>query len=83
MRLLFALEITFGLLLAYAVVTQLAIPLIRGAALFPFFRKQQKLENELAKARQEVIETQLEKEVVRTRSRTRKTQEGEGGHESI
>lgn len=73
MRLLSALEVMFGLVLLYGVVSQLAIPLINGTAIFPFFRKQHKLEAELTEARQEAVETLLEQQVTRERNRVRKT----------
>lgn len=73
MLLLFALEVVFGLVLLYGVVSQLAIPLISGTAIFPFFHKQHKLEAELKEVRQDAVETRLEQQVTRERNRVRKT----------
>jgi sensor domain CHASE-containing protein len=52
-------------LIILAVITQVFIPFFRGTVYFPIFRKERKLEDDLANAKQGQVERALEKEVNR------------------
>ena len=75
MALLRALEISLACLFVYGVVTQLALPLIRGTAPFPFFRKQRKLEHDIVEKRQQEFEHRLEEELREDTTETEKEKE--------
>lgn len=47
----------------YGVVTQVIIPLYNNTALFPIFRKQRKLEEEIVNLRQLKLEKELRRQV--------------------
>ena len=59
-------------LLILMVITQMLWPLIQGRQMFPFFRKQQKLEKDLAAAEQAKLEGDLAKQVEETKTPTNK-----------
>lgn len=69
MSLLRLLELAVVLLGALLVLTQMAVPLIRGTKMFPLFRRQHKLENELREVNQAKVEKNLAKQVAREKSR--------------
>ena len=69
MSLLRFVEIAGLLLGALFVLTQMAVPLIRGTKMFPLFRKQHKLESELREVKQAKAEEALAKQVEREKSR--------------
>lgn len=69
MSLLRFVEIASLLLGALFVLTQMAVPLIRGTKMFPLFRKQRKLESELREVKQAKAEKDLAKQVEREKSR--------------
>jgi F0F1-type ATP synthase membrane subunit b/b' len=56
-------EVVLGLLVILVLVTQIVYPLYKGRQTFPIFRRQQKLEKELAEANQEQYEADLAAEV--------------------
>lgn len=57
------LEYAFIALVIVIVLTQVIIPLARGTLLFPFFRRERHLEQELQKLKQEAIEADLERKI--------------------
>lgn len=65
-------EIFGGLLIGIILVVQLVIPAWRGQKLFPFFRKQGKLEKELAKEVQRQEEGKVKESISKLRARNRK-----------
>ncbi len=78
MILLRILEYAFLGVVVILVVTQVVLPLWRGSQLFPFFRRERELEHELQKLKQESIETDLEREIAKTRKDIEKTRK-QGG----
>lgn len=72
MSLLRFVEIASLLLGALLVLTQMAVPLIRGTKMFPLFRRQHKLEGELREVKQSKVEKDLAKQVGREKSRLSK-----------
>lgn len=56
-------EYLFVAIVLLVFITQVAWPLYKGRPTFPFFRKQRKLEKELADANQASLEAGLEKQV--------------------
>jgi len=70
------LELVLVALVVLVGVTQLVVPLWRGTPLFPFGRRERRLEVDLAEAREEVVEAKLEQEIGReheTAERLRKS----------
>lgn len=63
MNVMTVLEIVLVALVVLAGVTQLVVPLWRGTPLFPFVRRERRLEAELSEAREEVIEVKLEQRI--------------------
>ena len=63
MVLLRTIEGILTLLILYACVTQLVIPLFRGTAILPFLRREKKLENELVELEQAHLEKSLDEKV--------------------
>lgn len=61
------LEFVFIILVAIVVITQLIIPVWRGQMLLPWFRKQRKLEEQLAEATQQKVERDISKAIRKTR----------------
>lgn len=55
--------------LLYLGVTQMVLPLWRDTPLFPMFRRERRLQHELAEATEEVVEAELEKKIVETAQR--------------
>jgi hypothetical protein len=61
MRLAFyVLEFAVVVLLLYFLMSQLIVPAMRGTALFPFFRRERKLKEEILDVQQEIREDALE-----------------------
>jgi len=63
------LELVVGALLIYLGVTQVCLPLWRNTPLLPMFRRERKLEHELANAEEKVIEASLENKIAETTQR--------------
>ena len=57
------LEIALVIAILWFFVTQICAPIIRGTVIMPIFRKEAKLEKELAETNQEVVEKKLEDEI--------------------
>lgn len=57
------LEISFAVFLMAMLVTQVGIPLWRETLLFPWFRKEKALEDQIAAEKQEELERQLRKKL--------------------
>jgi hypothetical protein len=70
MRFLFVAEALLGALFLVVFVSQVLMPLWRGTALVPFFRRERKLEAELTLVRQEQLEKSLEEQIQETRCKT-------------
>lgn len=62
-------EYLFVAIVLLVFITQIAWPLYKGRPTFPFFRKQRKLEKELADVNQAKLEEGLEKQVKRQQPR--------------
>jgi hypothetical protein len=60
LKLLELLLLGLGILI---LVTQIIVPAIRGTLLFPFFRREAELEEELSMAKEETVEAGLEKRI--------------------
>jgi len=60
------LELLLVIFSLVVLITQLILPAINGQKLFPFFRKQGKLEKELDDAKQAVVEHNLEVQIEET-----------------
>ena len=65
------LEILFWLLIVYLFVFQMVIPTIQGTKMFPAFRREKKLREELIDVNQQILEKNLE-----TQIKTKKKKEG-------
>ncbi len=63
MILIIAFEVLIVVTLGWILITQLSIPIIRGTKLFPMFRKEEKLKDELAELKQETIEKNIERRI--------------------
>lgn len=63
------LEIVLIVAVIIITITQLIIPAYRGQKLFPLFRRQGRLENELAEAVQEAEESKVQSKINRTRKK--------------
>jgi hypothetical protein len=62
MRLYIMIGVWFAaLLVVYFITTQITWPLLRGTALFPYFRRERELVEEIVEARQERREDALER----------------------
>ncbi len=59
-------ELVVVALLLYLGVTQVVLPLWRDTLLFPMFRREGRLQHELAEATEEVVEAGLEKRIAET-----------------
>lgn len=59
----FTLEAIAILVLVYVVISQLIWPAIRGTQFFPWFRRERRLESQIAEAQQKLREQELEKEL--------------------
>lgn len=57
-------ELVIMALLFYLGVTQVVLPLWRDTPLFPMFRKERHLQQELVKTTEKVVEAELEKKIV-------------------
>jgi len=57
------LEITFFCIIIVIVITQMIIPAIRGTVLFPIFRQERVLENELQSEKQKNVEKELKNDI--------------------
>lgn len=66
MVLAFLLELVLVSLLFYLGVTQIILPLWRDTLLFPVFRRERRLQHELAEANEKVVEAGLEQEIAET-----------------
>jgi flagellar biosynthesis/type III secretory pathway M-ring protein FliF/YscJ len=60
--------IVIGLVLWF-IAFQVVAPLIKGTPLYPMFRKEKKLQEELMVARQAVVESSLKEEIKKTKNR--------------
>lgn len=63
------LELVVMVLLLYLGVTQVVSPLWRDTPLFPMFRREGRLQHELAEATEKVVEAELEKKIAETAQR--------------
>ncbi|HEY4521682.1 MAG TPA: hypothetical protein VJH05_00905 [Candidatus Paceibacterota bacterium] len=59
-------ELVIMALLFYLGVTQVVLPLWRDTPLFPMFRRERRLQHELAEATEKVVEAELEQKVAET-----------------
>ena len=57
-------ELVVAALLLYLGITQVVLPLWRGTPLFPIFRREGRLQHELAEATENVVEADLKKKIV-------------------
>ena len=71
--LLQTIEYAFIALVIIFVITQVIIPLGRGTLLFPLFRRERQLEQELQKVKQEAVEADLEQKIEETRRKVEET----------
>ncbi len=78
MALLRAIEIFLVCLFLYGVVTQFALPLIRGTAILPFLREQRRLESKIVEKRQQEFERELENMLGETEEDSEKEKEEKG-----
>jgi len=62
-------EIVAALALLYFIAMQVFIPIVRGTPLYPMFRREKKILDDLKQARQAVVESDLKKEVKKTKER--------------
>lgn len=60
------LELVLMSLLLYLGITQVVLPLWRDTPLFPIFRRESRLQHELAEATEKVVEADLEQKIVET-----------------
>jgi hypothetical protein len=56
-------EYAFIALVIIIMIMQVIVPLARGTLLFPFFRRERQLEQELQRLKQEAIEADLERKI--------------------
>lgn len=68
---LYFLEIVFICFMFAIIITQIAIPTLRGTVLFPFFRKERQLEKQLHSVKQDVIEGELIEEIETLKNKKR------------
>jgi len=59
-------ELVVTVLLLYLGVTQVILPLWRDTLLFPMFRRERRLQHELAEATEQVVEAGLERKIAGT-----------------
>ena len=62
-------ELAVVVLVAWLFLTQIFVPLFRGTLLFPIFRREAKLSNELEKVRQRAVEKKLEEKIESTKKK--------------
>lgn len=62
-------ELVVTVLLLYLGVTQVVLPLWRSTPLFPIFRREGRLQHELAEATERVVEADLERQISETTRR--------------
>ncbi|OGN02421.1 MAG: hypothetical protein A2655_01680 [Candidatus Yanofskybacteria bacterium RIFCSPHIGHO2_01_FULL_43_42] len=62
-------ELVVVALLLYLGVTEVVLPLWRNTPLFPMFRREGRLQHELAEATESVVEAELEKKIAETAQR--------------
>jgi hypothetical protein len=72
-------EVLVIFLILYGTMTQVIIPIYRGTTLFPFFRKKpvDPIEEEMAKADEEIQTAKLKKEVITKQRMAKKILENE------
>jgi hypothetical protein len=63
------LEITLAILIIWFFVTQMILPVLRGTPVLPIFRKEAKLQAEMEKVNQEIIEKKMEEEIKTTKQK--------------
>lgn len=63
------LELVVAVFLLYLGVTQVVLPLWRDTPLFPMFRREGRLQHELAEATEKVVEADLERKIAETAHR--------------
>lgn len=63
------LELVVVALLLYLGISQVVLPLWRDTPLFPMFRRERRLQHELAEATEKVVEAELEKKIAETTQR--------------
>ena len=80
MNVVAVLEIALAVLVVLTGVTQLVVPLWRGPPVFPLFRRERKLEAELADASEEVVEADLERQIAEKRRLAERTRRPPGPH---
>ena len=80
MILLAFLDFVLIALVLLTVVTQIILPVTFGTALFPFFRRRRKLEQQLTEAREEVVEAKLEREVAQITKRADALRRSQASH---
>ena len=59
-------ELVVMALLLYLGVTQVVLPLWRDTPLLPMFRREERLQHDLAEATEQVVEAELEKKIAET-----------------
>ena len=59
-------ELVVAVLLLYLGVTKVVLPLWRDTPLFPMFRRERRLQHELTKATENVVEAELERKIAET-----------------
>lgn len=70
MILLIVFEMLMVSVLVWTLITQISIPIFRGTRLFPMFRKEEKLKNELANINQEILEKNIEQKIKKKKRET-------------
>lgn len=63
MLLIMCFDILIGTVIIWTLITQVLIPVFRGTKLFPLFRREEKLRNEIEEANQQLVEKSLEDEL--------------------
>lgn len=64
---LYLLEFLFCACTVIVIINQVIVPMVKGLPVFPFFRKTQKLSEELTKVNGEVEDIKLEKKITARR----------------
>ena len=77
MRFFILLEFVMYVFIMYIVFTQILLPAARGTKMFPFFRREQKLNARIDEAQQSLYEKDLE-EVAKTLESQQQPQTNEG-----
>lgn len=76
---LYLTEIVILILMAAFIVTQMIIPAIFGRPMFPWFRRERKIDQSLAEVREDLSVAEGEREVDRTRKEASRIRRRTGG----